>query len=133
MRNRHTWISACTAAVALAVVTYAAAHVHASTVLNRREFLTFRQPVALPGVSLAPGTYVFELADPDISNVVRVRNRASNHVEFTGFTYRIDRPAGRMDSQVILGEARKGDPSPVIAWYPTDQKIGYQFIYRGGR
>jgi hypothetical protein len=133
MRNRHTWIAACTAAVALAVVTLAAAHISASPLLSRREFLTFSQPVALPGVSLVPGTYVFELADPDTSNVVRVRDRVSNRVAFTGFTFRINRPVGKRDSKVVLGEAKKGNPAPVLAWYPTDQELGYQFIYRDGR
>ena len=130
MSIRFPLLAAGAAAVAL---TIAAAHTQASTVLSRRELLTFNQAVALPGVKLAPGTYTFELADPDSAGIVRVRNRASNSVEFMGFTYRIRRPESRRDSTVVLGEARRGEAPPVLAWYPTDQELGYQFIYRDGR
>ncbi len=130
MSRRYPLITACAAGIAL---TIAAAQLHATTVLSRRELLTFPASIALPGVQLAAGTYVFELADPDTANVVRVRNRESSRVEFTGFTYRISRPAGWKDGHVVLGEARKGEPTPVLVWYPTNQELGYQFIYRGGR
>ena len=130
MSLRYPLLTTCAAAVALTV---AAAHIHASTVLSRREFLTFRSAVALPGVNLAPGTYVFELEDPEVAGVVRVRDRATNRVEYTGFTYRINRMSSRKDSHVVLGEAAKGTPPPVLAWYPVDQDLGYQFIYRNGR
>jgi hypothetical protein len=40
---------------------------------RRTDYLTFNGPVGLPGVGLARGTYIFELADPggDLS-IVRV-------------------------------------------------------------
>jgi len=131
MSNRYPSIIACAAAGILLSV--AAASISASTVLSRREFLTFRNPVALPGINLLPGTYVFELADPDTAGIVRVRDRATNAVKYTGFTYRISRTSSRRDSLVVLGEAPKGAPPPVVAWYPVDQDLGYQFIYRDGR
>lgn len=128
MTKRHTWTLACAAAVAF---TIAATHLSASsTVLSRREFLTFRSAVALPGVQLIPGTYEFELADPDSATVIRVRNRATRLVVYQGFTYRIERPAGSRDSHVVLGESRQGQPPPVLAWFPVDQEPGFQFIYR---
>lgn len=131
MSKRYPLIAACAAVAAL---TIGAVHITAeSTVLSRREFLTFQNAVALPGVSLAPGTYVFELADPEVAGVVRVRDRATNLVKYTGFTYRINRLTTRRDSHVVLGEAPRGTPPPVIAWYPVDQDLGYKFIYRDGR
>jgi hypothetical protein len=129
MSIRYPLFAAGAAAIAL---TIAAAHTQASTVLSRRELLTFNRAVALPGVQLVPGTYAFEL-DPNSAGVVRVQNRVSNKVEFMGFTYRIHRPAGKKDSGVVLGEARRGEAPPVLAWYPSDQELGYQFIYRDGR
>ncbi len=40
---------------------------------------TFRAPVALPGVTLPPGSYVFEVLNPDMSgDLVRVSTRDRN-------------------------------------------------------
>lgn len=130
MTNHSRRLAIGAAAVAL---TIAAVHVRASTVLDRHEVLTFRRAVALPGVNLAPGAYVFELADPDTATVIRVRNRDTRRVVFQGFTNRTARPAGRPDGHVTLGESSRGTPPPVLAWYPSEQELGYQFIYRGAR
>jgi hypothetical protein len=110
----------------------AAAGLHAETVLTRLEYLTFRAPVALPGVTLGAGSYAFEVANPDAGDVVRVRNRATNRVAFVGFTFRVQRPAGagKRTGQVVLGEGRRGEAAPILAWYPVDEDLGYQFIYR---
>lgn len=125
MSIRHSRLAACATALALVI---AAAHLSAKSVLDRREFLTFRTPVALPGVELKPGTYVFEVANPDSATVVRIRDRESRRVAFMGFTYRIDKPVG-LGSHVLLGESVKGAARPVLAWYPLDGDQGYQFIY----
>lgn len=128
MTRRSTATLAGAAAVAL---TLAAGHLGAhDAVPSRREFLTFRSAVALPGIQLVPGTYEFELADPDSGIVIRVRNRSTRMVVFQGFTRRVERPAMHRDSRVLFGEARKGEPPPVLVWYPVDQELGYQFIYR---
>ena len=86
----------------------AAASVHAMNPAHQA-LLTFSRPVSLPGVSLAAGTYVFEVANPETSSdVVRVRsNEDYRHVYFTGFTKRVDRPKGlRADRPVARGVGR---------------------------
>ena len=87
--------------------------------------------MALPGVTLAAGTYAFELADPaSSSNVVVVRDRNRTRSFYLGLTLMVPRPAG-MDnhSTVSLGEAPRGEPTPIVAWYPPDAPHGLQFIY----
>ena len=56
--------------------------------MHRQTALTFKRPVSLPGVTLEPGTYVFELANPESgSNVVRVRAKQDyRQVYYAGFT-----------------------------------------------
>ncbi len=62
---------------------------------NRTTRLTFNTPIGLPGVTLAAGTYTFELAAPDADlNIVRVMNRDRSVVYLTAFT-RAGRPTGR--------------------------------------
>src|SRR3954468_8378348 len=72
-----------------------------------RTYLTFNKDVALPGVVLPAGTYVFDIANPDSSHdVVRVATR-DGHVRYMGFTLRVQRPAGMsLNQPVTFGETR---------------------------
>jgi hypothetical protein len=108
-----------------------AASVHALDTFTRTTYLTFSTPVALPGVTLAAGTYVFELADPTgASAVVAVRNRARTEQYFMGMTRRVDRPGGATrEGAVSFAEAPRGEARPIVAWYPPDSSSGMKFIY----
>lgn len=129
MFNRKSAAAAFGVALGLVV---AAASVHAWNPVPRTQ-LTFSGAVSLPGVTLAAGTYVFEIANPESSsNIVRVRSKAdSRHVYFMAFTYRIDRPATLgAERQIVLGEASAGKAPPILAWFPAGTSTGQQFIYR---
>jgi hypothetical protein len=109
-----------------------AASLHAATTPTRLTYLTFSGPVRLPGVTLAAGTYAFELADPSgANNIVTVRNMTRSQTYFMGFTDRIARPAGMaFKTSVSLGETRRGEITPIVAWYPPESDDGLKFIYR---
>jgi len=94
-------------------------------------YLTFSTAVALPGVTLEPGTYAFEVASPYTSgNIVLVRNRARTKALFSGFTYRTPRPANWSErKQIAFGEAAPGQPRPILSWHPVDNGMGFEFIY----
>ena len=126
MINRRSMLVACGGILCLLMVV----SVNAWSA-NRATSLTFSGPVALPGVTLGTGTYVFELADPDVGwDIVRVRSEDRSRVYFMGFTYRIERPAGlRADRPVSFGEAPAGLATPITAWYPEGESTGHQFIY----
>jgi hypothetical protein len=121
-----------TALVALFALTGGVSSTHAVTTDNRLTYLTFSEPVALPGVTLAPGVYAFELMEPTTSaNVVSVRNKARTKAYFMGFTQRIDRPRGMADTGAVsFGEAPHGQARPIVAWYPPDSDNGLRFLYR---
>lgn len=92
--------------------------------------LTFNRAVGLPGVTLAPGSYVFEIVDAGHLDVVRVRNGKTRQPEFMGFTHKVPRPERlRGLSAVTLGEAPRNTPAPIKVWYPADGSDGRQFIY----
>ena len=99
---------------------------------NRMTYLTFNQPVALPGVALGSGTYVFELAEPmNASNVVRVLSRDRSRVYYMGFTEVVDRPAGmRSDQFISFLEAPSTAPHPIKVWWLPYESTGRQFTYR---
>ena len=93
-------------------------------------YLTFNRAVELPGQSLDPGTYVFELVSPmSGSGVVRVFSRDRHKQYFLGFTNRIDRPRGAsQEAGVSLSEAAPGTAPRIQTWWPTGGS-GHQFIY----
>lgn len=99
--------------------------------LDRMTFVKFTRPVALPGVALGTGTYVFELPDPnDAWNVVRVTSQDRRTVYLTAFTRVVDRPQGLRPDQVIsFGEAPANAPQPIRVWWPAGETTGREFIY----
>ena len=115
----------------LLVGTVCAPRADAGTRTDNLTFLTFSRAVALPGVTLEPGTYAFEVRTPDTAaNVVLVRDRARMRPLFQGFTHRVPRPANWNEGRyVTIGESVHGAPAPILAWYPPDTGMGYEFIY----
>jgi hypothetical protein len=98
---------------------------------ERTTELTFSKPIALPGVTLGAGTYIFERAAPlSAIDVVRVSSRDRRSVYFMGFTQLVEKPRGAT-SPITFGEApAAGAPVPVREWYPTGTSTGHRFIYR---
>jgi len=107
------------------------AAVQANGNLRRTTFVTFSGPVALPGVDLKAGTYVFELADPSqAKNIVRVLNERRTTVYLTAYTRTIRRPPGSPRTLIVsFLEAPRGAPLPINAWFPAGEDLGHKFIY----
>ncbi len=128
MKNAHTFRTAALAVLiaGLAITSPARASIEAS----RTQYLTFTRPVALPGVALHAGTYIFELPSPEASPaIVRVTSRDRKIVYFTAFTREVDRPAATPLSEVVtLKEAGPGLPAPITVWW-VDARAGRQFLY----
>jgi hypothetical protein len=103
----------------------------AASTFKETTYLKFSGAVALPGVTLGAGEYVFELANPDTSrNVVQVRNRERSKVYLTAITLPVHRPAAAASAAVVtLGEAQPGLAPPIKAWFPQGETTGYAFIY----
>jgi hypothetical protein len=99
---------------------------------KRTTYLTFSQPVGLPGVTLPAGTYLFEVADPLVSaDIIRVSNRKRTMVYFTAWTDRVERRAGtRGETGIIFAPAEPGFVRRISAWYPRGESSGHEFIYR---
>jgi hypothetical protein len=92
-------------------------------------YVSFNRPVALPGVSLGSGTYIFERLDMNTHGLVRVLSRDRKKVHYTAFTYAVDRPADLKRDQVIsFAEGSPKVPQQIAIWWPEDSP-GRQFIY----
>ena len=105
--------------------------IHAGITENRTTFLTFNRPVALPGVALGSGTYIFEMADPfGAYGVVRVLSRDRKIVYLTAFTDEVSRPNNTPRGQLVsFGESAPDRPVPISIWW-SDDSVGRKFIYR---
>jgi hypothetical protein len=127
---RKTMKSLALIGVVFGMVTVAVA-AHALTRVERTTFLTFNRAVALPGIGLGAGTYLFELADPLSSqSVVRVSSADRRRIYLTAFTYAIQRPPDMRQGHVVtFGESGEGAPPPITAWFPDGSNTGRQFIY----
>jgi len=95
-------------------------------------YLTFSRTVALPGATLAPGTYIFEKVETGSrSDLVRVMSRDRSHVFLTQFTEVTERPDGAAEKTgVVLGESDHGAAPKIETWYPAGDQFSYHFIYR---
>jgi hypothetical protein len=127
MVNRKVALAVCVAAVLVAAL---AARVGA-TDAAKTTYLTFSKPVALPGIALNSGTYIFEIANPDTNaDVVRVMSRDRSISYFMGFTRPIPRPKNVDSTQsVSLGESAAGVAPRVTVWWPEYESTGREFVY----
>jgi hypothetical protein len=126
MLKRNTIRVSILAVIAAVVVSTAS---QASPPLSMTNNLTFGSAVALPGITLPAGTYVFERDVNDNSRIVRVKSQNYQRLLFVGFTVPVLRPRG-LEDPVAFGEAAAGEPLPIAAWYPVGSNRGHQFLYR---
>jgi hypothetical protein len=107
-----------------------AAPTQGGTDSNLTTRLTFNQPIALPGVTLAAGSYVFERANPlGAIDIVRVSSGDRRFVYYMGYTELVHRPTAGANA-IVFGEASQGSATPIREWYPTGSTLGHRFLFR---
>ncbi len=97
---------------------------------DKRTYFTFNQPVALPGVTLPAGTYMFRLADDTTSRkVIQVANKQGTESYAMLHTMPVYRPDAPRDPEIRFMETAAGAPVAVRAWWKDGETTGYGFIY----
>lgn len=97
---------------------------------NQKTTFTFSGPVEIPGQVLAPGTYVFKLADSTSDrNIVEVFNKDENHLYgiFLAIPDYHLQPAGK--PIITFEERAPGAPEAVKAWFYPGDYYGHDFVY----
>jgi hypothetical protein len=97
---------------------------------NKLTYLTFSGPVQIPGVTLAPGTYMFKLADSmSTRHIVQVFDKDGSKLYATLLAI----PDKRMDPPekniVLFGERPAGSPQAIKAWWYPGDSFGDEFVY----
>lgn len=99
---------------------------------DKRVFFTFSGPVAVPGVTLPAGKYLFRLTTSIASgerHVVQVLsdNGKTSYAQFFGITAHRTDYAPKPELRFM--ETAAGMPSAVKTWWYPGAKDGYEFIY----
>jgi len=101
---------------------------------DKRTELTFSAPVELPGVVLAPGTYVFKLLDSlSDRNIVQVFNKDETKLFATILAvpdYRVTLPSKTV---VRFEERASGSPEAIKEWFYPGDSYGQEFVYPKSR
>jgi hypothetical protein len=101
-----------------------------ASVWNQKTVFTFNEPVEVPGRVLAPGTYVFKLADNESDrNVVQVYSNNQKHLLGTFLAipdYRLKTPGKPI---INFSERAAGSPEAVRAWFYPGDNYGHEFVY----
>ena len=99
---------------------------------DKRVFFTFSGPVAVPGVTLPAGKYLFRLpttiasGERHVMQVLSSDGRNSYAMFFGISANRTDYPT---KPEVRFMETAAGNPPAVKTWWYPGQKAGYEFIY----
>ncbi len=128
-------------AVVLGALVTSGAHVLAQTPRFRQEvtvrslapagdsdfFLTFSGPVALPGVSLGTGTYLFSRRGHGVISV-----SSADHGRPYAMIHTIPTDRANVTDQhaIVFGDPLvSGAPRRIVAWFLPGQRRGHELIY----
>lgn len=88
--------------------------------------LTFSAPVSLPGISLAPGTYVFQRGD---ANAMLVRDSTGRPYKWL-LTVPAARTTPTNNYSVLLDRETAPDAPPrIVAIFAPGESTGHGFVY----
>jgi cobalamin biosynthesis Mg chelatase CobN len=97
---------------------------------DKRTLFTFSGPIAMPGVTLPAGQYLFRLADPTTSGkVVQVLSADGTKPYGLFFSYPAERFEAASQPEVRFMETAKGMPAAIKTWWYPGERSGYEFIY----
>ena len=125
-------------AIALGVVAVAMAmgfSAKANDVFNKLSYLTFSQPVELPGnVVLPAGSYAFQLLDTNgYRHVVQVFNKDRTQVFATILAIPNYRVETTNETVIRFSETAAGAPNAIKEWFYPGDNFGQEFVYPKNR
>jgi hypothetical protein len=126
----------------IAMLSFAAAAVFVLSVVparasesNELTYFTFSGPVALPGVALPAGTYMFK--HPDLAGgddqVVQVFSEDGRTIYGTFQTIPETIQTPKDQPTVSFAESPAGAPEEITAWFYPGRLTGDEFIYPKGQ
>lgn len=97
---------------------------------KKATYFTFSAPVALPSVTLAPGKYLFRLADSTANrNIVMVYTGDGAKLMSVFLTMPAERNEVSDNAEVRFYETPANTAAPIQSWWFPGQKQGWEFVY----
>jgi hypothetical protein len=97
---------------------------------NRTTIVTFSAPVALPGVTLPAGSYMFRLADSQTNrNIVQVFDKDRTKIFATILAVAAQRSKPADDTVITFKESPAAAAPAVQYWYYPGETMGQEFAY----
>jgi hypothetical protein len=97
---------------------------------NKKTYVTFRQPVEVPGAVLPPGKYVMKLLDsPSNRHVVQIAGEDEKRVYCTILAVPDYRPRPVNRTVLTFYEMPAGQPQALRAWFYPGDSHGQGFTY----
>jgi len=97
--------------------------------IDKRTTFTFNTPVAVPGVTLPAGSYLFRIADVDTHKVVQVLSGDGKIPCSMFFFVEAWRPTPAVDPELSFIETAADMPRAIRTWWHPGESIGYEFLY----
>lgn len=121
------WLKRTTVATALSLV---CAVVAVADDWNDRTTLKFDAPIMVPGKTLSPGTYTFNLLDSKTNrHVVQIFNEDGTRLIATTNAIPAKRMEPKGDVVLKLNPTEAGAPAAIKAWFYPGSLYGHEFIY----
>lgn len=116
--------------VLLATALLVAAATPVAAQWTARTTMTFTESVKVPGLTLAPGAYIFELVDPSSSvPVVKITDKDGTKNLGVMHTVPTRRDEATEDVVVLFSPTEAGAMPAIRGWYPAGGKNGYMLVY----
>lgn len=96
---------------------------------DKRTYFTFSGPVAIPGVTLPAGKYLFRIVDTSSRDVIQVLSADGRQPYAMFFGRRAERPDFAPDPEVRFMETAAGMPAAIQTWWYPGERSGYEFVY----
>jgi hypothetical protein len=116
-------------ACAAAILAGVAVRPAAADPFDKRTYFTFSGPVAVPGMTLPAGRYLFRVVDTSQRNVVQVLSEDGMRSYALFFTIRAERMVPADDPEVRFLETAADMPTAVQTWWYPGERTGYELIY----
>jgi len=98
--------------------------------LDKRTYLTFSQPVSIPGKVLPAGNYTFQLFDSASDrHLVQIFNRKGTQLLATIRVIPDHRLTATGDTVVVFGERPAGIIKAITHWFYPGDTEGQEFVY----
>ena len=95
-----------------------------------RTTMTFTESVKVPGLTLPPGAYIFELVDPSSSvPVVKITDKDGRKNFGVMHTVPTRRTEATEDVVLLFSPTETGAMPAIRGWYPAGGKNGYMLVY----